>query len=174
MRHDAVADAIYRTVLAVGGEAFREPKSLEAADGRRPDLKLTLGLQMVLVDVVVSHPLTPAYIKTDACKVLGVAKMRQQAKHSKYDRTAARHHAQMLAFSVETCGGMASDAETLLHLVTKLGEQRLALWPKEAVMKQLVGAVSIAVQRGNGLSFLSGYTRATMLSEEEGAQISEE
>ena len=41
-------------------------------------------------------------------------------------------------------------------------------------MKQLVGAVSIAVQRGNGLSFLSGYSRATMLGEEEGAQLSEE
>ena len=71
--------------------------------------------------------------------------MRQQAKHSKHDRTAARHHAQMLALSVETCGGMAADAETLLHLVAKLGEQRLALWPKEAVMKQPVGAVSIVV-----------------------------
>ena len=58
-----MADAIYRTVLAVGGQAVREPKSLEAADGRRPDLKLMLGLQKVLVDVVVSHPLTPAYTR---------------------------------------------------------------------------------------------------------------
>ena len=108
LRHNAVVDAIYRTVLAVGGEAMREPKSLETTDGRRPDLKLMIGLQKVLVDVVVSHPLTPAYIRMNACKVLGVAKMRQQAKHHKYDRTAARHHAQMLAFSVETCGGMGA------------------------------------------------------------------
>ena len=34
-------------------------------------------------------------------------------------------------------------------------------------MKQLVGAVSIAVQRGTAMSFLSGYTRAMTLSEEE-------
>ena len=174
-RHNAVADAIYRTVLAVGGQAVREPKGLEAADGRRPDLKLMLGLQKVLVDVVVSHPLTPTYARTDACRVLGVAKARQQNKHRKYDRMAARHHAQMLAFSVETCGGMAPDAETLLHLVAKFGEEGLALWPKEAVMKQLVGAVSIAVQRGTAMSFLSGYTRAMTLSEEEDyAQVSEE
>ena len=168
LRHNAVVDAIYCTVLAVGGEAMREPKSLETTDGRRPDLKLMIGLQKVLVDVVVSHPLTPAYIRMKACKVLGVAKMRQQAKHHKYDRTAARHHAQMLAFSVETCGGMAPDAETLLHLVARLREERLALWPKEAVIKQLVGAVSIAIQRGNAMSFLSGHTRAMMVGGEEG------
>ena len=60
----------------------------------------------------------------------------------------------MLAFSVETCGGMASDAETLLHLVAKLGEEGLALWPKAAVLKELIGAVSIAVQRGTAMSFL--------------------
>ena len=34
-------------------------------------------------------------------------------------------------------------------------------------MNQLVGAVSIAVQRGTAMSFLSGYTRAMLLSEEE-------
>ena len=53
-----------------------------------------------------------------------------------------------------------------------LGEERLALWPKEAVMKQLVGAVSIAIQRGNAMSFLSGHTRAMMVSGEE--DVSEE
>ena len=177
-RHNAVADAIYRTVLAVGGQAVREPRNLEAADGRRPDLKLVLGLQKVLVDVVVSHPLTPAHIRRrEAWRMLGVARGHQRRKHLKYDRMAARNHAQMLAFSVETCGGMASDAETLLQLVAKLGEEGLALWPKEAVLRELIGAVSIAVQRGTAMSFLSGYTRAMLLSEEEeedAPQVSEE
>ena len=34
-------------------------------------------------------------------------------------------------------------------------------------MKQLVGAVSIAIQRGNAMSFLSGHTRAMMVGGEE-------
>jgi hypothetical protein len=162
-RHNAVADAIYRTVLAVGGQAVREPKGLEAADGRRPDLRLVLGVQQIIVDVVVSHPLTPAYSCTDACRTLGVAKRRQQTKHLKYDRTAAKHHAQMLAFSMETCGGMAPDAETLLHIVADAGEEQLGLWPKAAVLKQLTSAVSIAVQRGNAMAFLAGHARALAL-----------
>ena len=39
-RHNDVADTIYHTVLAVGGQAFREPVGLKAHDGRRPDLHL--------------------------------------------------------------------------------------------------------------------------------------
>ena len=45
--------------------------------------------------------------------------------------------------SMETCGGMAPDAETLLHIVADAGEEQLGLWPKAAVLKQLTGAVSI-------------------------------
>ena len=59
-----------KDMTSIRGEAMREPKSLETTDGRRPDLKLMIGLQKVLVDVVVSHPLTPAYIRMKACKVL--------------------------------------------------------------------------------------------------------
>ena len=89
--------------------------------------------------------------------------MRQQSEHLKYDRTAARHHAQMLAFSMETCGGMAPDAETLLHIVADAGEEQLGLWPKAAVLKQLTSGVSIAVPRGNAMAFLAGHTRALAL-----------
>ena len=94
------------------------------------------------------------------------AGLRRERVYRKYDTTAARHHAQMLAFSMETCGGMAPDAETLLHIVADAGEEQLGLWPKAAVLKQLTGAVSIAVQRGNAMSFLAGYTRAMALGAE--------
>ena len=115
-----------------------------------------------MADVVVSHPLAPAYIKKEARTKLGVATKCQLRKHRKYDVTAAKHHAQMLAFSMETCGGMAPDAETLLHIVADAGEEQLGLWPKAAVLKQLTGAVSIAVQRGNTMSFLAGNYRSAL------------
>ena len=88
-----------------------------------------------------------------------MARKLQRAKHERYDRTAAQHHAQMLAFSVETCGGMASDAVTRMHMIADAGEEMLGLWPKDEILKQLIGAVSIAVQRGNGMTFLAGYPR---------------
>jgi hypothetical protein len=160
-RHNDVADAIYRTVLAVGGQAFREPVGLEATDGRRPDLQLAINVQMIISDVVVSHPLGRGYTRTGiALRPLGVAKDKQQRKHAKYDRTAAQHHAQMLPFSVETCGGMAPDAVTLLHTIADSGEQMLGLWPREEILRHLVDAISIAIQRGNCMTFMAGYARA--------------
>ena len=169
-RHNDVADAIFHTVLAVGGQAFREPVGLETRDGRRPDLQLVVNLQNIICDVVVSHPLTAGYISEGkALRPVGVAVTRQRKKHDKYDRTAAQHHAQMLPFSVETCGGMAPDAVTLLHTIADAAEQTLGLWPHGDVLRHLMDAVSIAVQRGNGMTFLAGYSRA-IASEVDGVQ----
>jgi hypothetical protein len=160
-RHNDVANAIYRTVLAVGGQAFREPEGLETTDGRRPDLRVVIGTHHVIADVVVTHPLAGSYLRNNtALTQLGAARARQKKKHVKYDRTAAQHHAQMLAFSVETCGGMASDAITLMHIIADAGEEQLGLWPKGEILQEMVSAVSIAVQRGNAMTFLAGYTRA--------------
>ena len=160
-RHNDVANAIYHTVLAVGGQAFREPAGLETRDGRRPDLQIVVNLQNIICDVVVSHPLSASYISEGkALRPLGIAINRQRRKHDKYDRTAARHHAQMLPFSVETCGGMAPEAVTLLHTIADAAEQTLGLWPHGDVLRRLMDAVSIAVQRGNAMTFLAGYSRA--------------
>jgi hypothetical protein len=70
---------------------------------------------------------------------------------------------------------MAPDAVTLLHIIAEAGEEQLGLWPKGDILKQLVGAVSIAVQRGNGMSFLAGYNRAMAVGVEgEGKEEKEE
>ena len=146
-------------MLAVG-QAFRE-RALEVRDGRRPDLHLRVNPQTIICDVVVTHSLSPAYINNRiALRPLGAARKNQWMKHLKYDRTAAQHHAQMLAFFVETCGGMAPDAVTLLHIIADVGEQKLSVWPRREVLRRLMNTVSIAVQRGNAMTFLAGHTRA--------------
>ena len=55
-----MADAVYHTVLALGGQAVREPVGLEAKDGRRLDLHIFIDLQNIC-DVVVMHPLSASY-----------------------------------------------------------------------------------------------------------------
>ena len=51
---------------------------------------------------------------------------------------------------------MASDAVTLMHMIADVGEVQLGLWPRDDILKQMVSAVSIAVQRGNAMAFLAG------------------
>jgi hypothetical protein len=157
LRHNAVVDALYFAVLTVGGQAAREPVGLHFADNRRPDLQCVFPGQQVLVDVVVSHPLAPSSIRYGR----GTPALRaQQKKHRKYKDTAAQHKAQLLPFSVETCGAMAPDAVKLLHLISTASREHLSLWPHADIMRQVLGAVAVAVQKGTAMALLTGYNRA--------------
>ena len=150
MRHDAVVGALYHAAMVLGVQAVREPKGL-AVNQLRPDLRMVFPGQQVLVDVVVSHPLAPAFIHNgNSLRMLGVAKAKQTTKRRKYAQTAAQHNALMLPFSLETCGGMAPEALRLLKLMGQAGEEHLALWPRGEVVRYLVGAVAMAVQREIG------------------------
>jgi hypothetical protein len=156
LRHNAVVDALYHAVLTVGGQAAREPVGLHFQDNRRPDLQIVLHGQHVLTDVVVSHSLAPSHIRS-RCKV---ALWAQRKKQLKYKDTAAQHEAQLLPFSVETCGAMAPDAVRLLQLISRAGREHLGLWPHEQTMRHALGAVAVAVQRGTAIALLAGYSNA--------------
>ena len=73
-----------------------------------------------------------------------------------------QHEAQLLPFSVETCGAMAPDAVKLLQLVSTAGREHLGLWPHEDTMRHVLGAIAMAVQRGNAMALLAGYSKAVM------------
>jgi hypothetical protein len=89
LRHGEVMEALNCTVLQLGAQSEKEPRGLHSTDNRRPDLQLFFPNQHIITDVVVSHPLTPGYIENRlACRTLGVAKHREQRKHTKYDQTA--------------------------------------------------------------------------------------
>jgi hypothetical protein len=159
LRHNAVVDALYHAVLTVGGQAAREPAGLHFQDDRRPDLQIVFPGQHVLTDVVVSHPLAPSHVRRRIGKVAIIA---QQHKQRKYRETAAHHHAQLLPFSVETCGAMAPDAVKLLQLISRAGKEHLGLWPHEQTMRHLLGAITLAVQRGNAMAVLEGHSKTMM------------
>ena len=39
--------------------------------------------------------------------------------------------------------------------------ERAGTWTSSAIERQLLGTIAVAVQRGNALAMLTGYTRAT-------------
>ena len=93
-----------------------------------------------------------------------VTAIKKGQKVKKYKHVAARLSAELLNVSVDTCGGLASDALKPVHAVAEEGEKwSVAAWPSAAIEKQLLGAIVMAVQRGNVMIMLtlSGYTRAT-------------
>ena len=80
---------------------------------------------------------------------------------------ASRLGAELMNFSVDACGGMASDAERLVRAISEEGERWSAgTWTYGSVKRQLLGSVALAVQRGNALTMLSGFSRAASVRAE--------
>jgi hypothetical protein len=124
-------------------------------------LQLVLPGRHIISDVCITHSLAPGTVKNGrALTTTGAARSMQTTKHRKYRETAARHRAELLPFCVETCGGMAPDAITLLSAMGQMGEEQLGMWPRHVVIRHLIGSVATSVQRGNAVAWLSGYSRA--------------
>ena len=80
----------------------------------------------------------------------------------KYASVAARVGAELLNVSVDACGGLASDAVLLVEAIGEEGERwSMGAWKRESVERHLRSAIATAVQRGNAMAMLCGYTRAT-------------
>ena len=160
-RHDAVVDAISRVARQVGAQVRTEVKGLDPHSGKWPDLMLVFPGRMLLTDVAVSHTLTPSAVT----ECVSVAKQRQKVKAAKYAGVAARLGAELLNVSVDTSGGMASEALQLIQAVSEEGERWSAgTWTSAAITCHLMGAIATAVQRGNAMALLSGYTRAARMN----------
>ena len=117
---------------------------------------------MILTDVVVSHPLTSSQVALQRSRPTTAA--RQAQKGRKYAHVASRLAVELLNMSVDTCGGLATDAVKLVRAFADEGERWSAgAWSRARIDRQLLGAIAVAVQRGTALVMLAGYSRATQL-----------
>ena len=138
-RHDAVVDAVSRVAWIVGAQVKKEVESLDPDSLKRPDLQILKS---------------------------GTTAPRQEngrgIKNKKYAGIASRIGAELLNMSIDTSGGLASDAVRLVDASGEEGERwSLGTWAGAEIRRQLLGAIAVAVQRGNALAMLTGYTRAT-------------
>ena len=161
-RHNAVVHALYAHVRSAGGVASMEPKGLSADRLIRPDLQISFPGQHILSDVVISHPLCPSHTEDASKKRLVVAEKAARLKHSKYDDTALLHHMRLLPFSVETMGGLSSEAEQLVEQIGLACRDHLTLETHSSIARGVRASVAVAVQRGNAMTVMAGYNRAVM------------
>jgi hypothetical protein len=91
-----------------------------------------------------------------------VAEEAAQRKHSKYDQVAHLHRMRLLPFSVETMGGLSSEAEQLVEQIGLACRDHLTLETHERIAKGVRASVAVAVQKGNAMTVQAGYSRAVM------------
>jgi hypothetical protein len=155
-RHDAVVDAVYRVAWQVGAQVQKEVKGLDVISSQRPDLQIVFPGRMILADVAVGHSLTVSQIAKSQLSLT----TKQSQKDAKYRDVAARLGAELLNLCADSCGGLATGASQLVSAIGEEGERwSLGTWKSADIERQLLGAIAIAVQRGNALAMLSGNTR---------------
>jgi hypothetical protein len=162
LRHNAVVHALYAHAGYAGGAVAKEPSGLSTEDNRRPDLQIVFPGQHILTDVVISHPLCPSHITAASKKHIVTAEQAEQRKHVKYHQIAEHQHARFLPFSVETTGGMGRDAVELVDQISLACRDHLTLESHLYIARGVRASVAIAVQKGNALAILGGYSRAVM------------
>ena len=84
-----------------------------------------------------------------------------QHSHKKYAGVASRLGAELLNLSVDTFGGVASHAVKLVEAIGEEGERWSAgTWSSGHIRRMLLSSTAVAVQRGDAMVMLSGFTRS--------------
>ena len=155
-RHDAVVDVIARVAGQVGAQVMKEVEGLDPDSKQRPDLQLVFPGRMLLSDVSVSHSLTVYLIARGSSS----ASSWQSRKNTKYAPVAARLGAELLNVCADASGGMATGAFELARAIGDEGERWLGAWSSVGIQRYLLECIAAAIQRGNAMVMLTGFSRA--------------
>ena len=91
---------------------------------------------------------------------LRTARYLEAKKRRKYTDISLERDFEQLPFAVESCGGMGPSGDKLIKAMAETSEEHLAVWSREDVIRELVGSVAMAVQRGGAMTYLEGYDKA--------------
>ena len=64
-----------------------------------------------------------------------------------------------MPFGCETTGGLGPSAVQLIRVMAQASAELLHMWSYDDIVRELVGSVAIAVQRGGAMAYLEGYDR---------------
>ena len=64
-----------------------------------------------------------------------------------------------MLFGCETTGGLGPSAVQLIRVMAQASAELLHMWSYDDIVRELVGSVAIAVQRGGAMAYLEGYGR---------------
>ena len=117
--------------------------------------------RLLLSDVAVHHSLTPYAVGRSERGAGG----KQVVKDAKYARVASQMGAELLNVAVDTSGSLTPGAMRLVEAIGEEGARWSAgTWTSAAIQRHLLSAIAVAVQRGNALAMLSGYSNATRMA----------
>jgi hypothetical protein len=160
VRHDTIVNHIACFTNYAGGLATVEESELSEETRLRPDLQVILPGATYMSDVKVVHSLSPSHVENHWKNQLGAAKAGEKEKTKKYTQLAKQHHMEFAPFVTETSGGINKVSEQLLTNIISTCAEHQRIWEPKEVRRELLGAIAIAIQKGNASAMFEGYYRA--------------
>jgi hypothetical protein len=155
-RHDIVVDPVATGLRQCGTRVRVEQMSDEQNSKQRPDIFAIISGQPTFIDVGIVQPSAVSYRGKDP---LVRTKEYEKEKISKYAELAMENDARIIPFIIESNGGYGERAGYVLDDIKVFAhEEALAFAPSE-VVRDMMDAVAIAVQRGNAKAIIAAYER---------------
>jgi len=128
------------------------PSNMTSPQGKHynnhADILLVKHDQRIYVDVTVTRPTCSSNMQVGKARTTPAhsARARTRAKHRKYDAIAACNQYQLLAFPMETYGGLGDEALELLHI---MAQQSKDGYSKRQFLTHAFRRLSVTLQRAN-------------------------
>jgi hypothetical protein len=169
VRHDSVVRLLRDSFHHVGAVVHVEPRLYDTTRVR-PDLDVLLPNLNLMLDVAVTHPGAPSR-KSDRC--LAAANDLQATKNRRYKDWALARGGMFLPFVCETHGALGHQADEVIKLLAKAASNTTLTTSVRDFMMHFRQALSVTLQRGNGLVAKMGAisARATAATAERAARL---
>ena len=125
------------------------PLAVRTHSEKRPDILIELGGSTWLLDVTVRHSLAPSNLKDSSVRKRKCLETAESEKHNTYNNLAESVGATLVAFAVESTGGLGAEAQKFVKSIIALSARVRAVWAPHDVVHGLYRTVAIGVARGN-------------------------
>lgn len=154
-RHSDMNDIIWRALKRAQIPAVKEPVGL-SRDGKRPDgatlIPWSRGKPLAW-DVTVPDTYAQSHVSSTATRQCAAADTAATNKASKYSHLATSHH--FIPVALETGGSWNQQA---VEFIQELGKRMSEVTRDDLETQYLFQRLSMAVQRGNAIAFISSFT----------------
>jgi hypothetical protein len=147
-RHNLLLNSIATWASRAGILTEVEAGQLSSDARLRPDIVLSIGSAMHIVDATIVHSLSKTNIRRSTCRESGVptlnatdsevvmsaASAAEELKRSKYKRLVEENHAQFSTAAMETTGGFGKEFRELISFVSLVAQEEHSGWePNEVI-----------------------------------------
>jgi hypothetical protein len=146
-RHNGIGVVLRRWIERAGGACRLEPRKLCADSNKRPDGEVSLGLETIFFDVMVTNQ-NSAY-NAEHKSASAMLEHHAGFKRRKYRDMTAQQHASFVPFILDVYGRMSDDASRFVERIVSFAGDNQTTYSTSQIREGILNELSVSLQVGN-------------------------